>query len=58
MPDVHRQKKSGALIFVPTEVEVSSLETLKAVKETKKEIESELEAIKKLRKQLEKDLSD
>lgn len=58
MPDIHRQKKSGALIFVPTDTEKSSIETLKSVKATKEEISSELDKIRELRKQLEKELSE
>lgn len=57
MPEVYRQK-SGALIFVPTEVEHATMETMKSMKETKEEMASELAKIKEIRKELEDKLKD
>lgn len=59
MPQAKRQK-SGATIFIPTEQESINMENMKAIEQTKQEIESirdemarELAEIKKMKQNIE-----
>ncbi|AEW47197.1 hypothetical protein BCP78_0190 [Bacillus phage BCP78] len=53
MPIEQRDPQSGALIFVPTNFEKSTISAARQMKEQSKELEKKLQEVEDMKKQLE-----